>query len=285
MGLVKSTVFLAVILFCKTVYSQPRQEVRTQQAYHIQKIVVVSKDTVCGGYKVISSKGVVRFFDESVKIDSIFAERTMTIYHFERKRPFRRTRHVEYVEIRGTVNVFSEQTDTILNLFATGNDGVSSDVFWAEVKTSYLISLLKQNELIVNSDSLWIVVVPEYVSNPGSQYYIYQYRDNSQELHLSVISFAQGFTPQVVFSNSAKLTGKEQKELESNLLTFDIHNQTNCLESGIFASFVFRSHDTNIGIFRSHDCNRSRVFNFALPFVFTGQNHFKTAPKLFGGVR
>jgi hypothetical protein len=274
-------ILFIAIFFCKIGYMQEIQEVHTHYTDHLQKVIVLSRDTAYDGVKVITSNGVLYFWDES--IDSAIAEKTTYIYHFEEKRMFKRTRFVKYVEVRQIVNIFSEQTDTIFNLFATENDNVLSDDFWAEVKTSYLINLLKQDELTVKSDSLWIVVVPEYVNNPSSQYYIYQYCENSQKLYLSVVSFAQEFSPRIVFSDSAQLNKKELKTLKMDISALDIPSQQNCLtEDNIFASFVYQSHGKNIGIFCSYNCDKSRVFNFAFPFVFIGTKYFKVKPKIFG---
>ena len=282
-------VTLVVLSSCTTrVVSNTRKVselpvIHTHYNNYIQRVVVISGDTTYNGIKEFTFRGHLFFY--SGNIDSIIAEQVYRILHFEPRRMFRRTQWQTHTEVRRTTTVFSNQTDTIFNLFATENNDVSSDVFWAQVKTSYLVNILEQNELIVKSDSLWIIVVPEYFHRMGSNYYIYQYCKKTQMLHLSVISFTQELTPEITitFSDSAQPTAREQRTINENLtalLNRHIYNRTSCLESDIFVSFIYRLYDKNTGVFHSHGCDNRRSFYFALPFAFTGMSHFGIRPRM-----
>jgi hypothetical protein len=327
--MVKPIIFFAMCVFCKMGYSQEMPEVQTYYIDTLQRIVVLSGDTVCDVIKEFNPGSDLVFSDASidrnsseliikyrgwmetlekrtwvpelytvevrhkiitrskqnVNIDSILSDPEIrSIYHFEKKieeKKFKKVRHVVYFEIRHTTTILSEKADTIFNLFANEKEDVFRDVFFAQVKTSYLINVLEQNGLLVQSDSLWIMVIPGRIYNnsynKSSQYYIYQYCGHSQTLYLSVISFAQGHTPTIVYSDSTRqLNRNEIKNINRSIDRFHNH-QVNCINSSYPASLVLRSHGKYSGIFQSFRCDiKKRGFGYG--FIPIRNIQFRESP-------
>ena len=276
--LVKSIIFLAVCVFCKIGYSQEIPELHTHYVDKIQRVVVLSGDTVYDVIKEITNCGGL-FFSDVVGIDSISSELIIKHkYWFIEIMGRASTIVSETIEVRHSTTILSEQTDTISNLFAKESEDVSRDVFLAQVKTSYLINILEQNGLIVQSDSLWIMVLPGHTRNSDLQYHIYQYCGYSRVLYLSVISFAENYLPKIVFADSTtRLNRNELKNINHSITRFHNH-QINCINSNTFAALVFRSHGKYTGIFQSFRCDMKRGFSYG--FFPIRNIHFKEAPRI-----